>query len=367
MSVTNELKPVVAQPGQPLYQTVKQTVRQAIDSGVFRPGQQMPSTKELSQQLSVSLVTAHRALQELVLAGVLQRTQGKGTFVHDRYARDRVVSECRIGLVFNKEASLADFYHGQILEGARQAAQERSVDLMLLRLGEDVRNECNGYMYVNPLPNELEGFVKRATRKQPGLVVGATAHFKNGCSIDVDNVSLARRGVEYIAQLGHERVGFVGSARDFGNSRDRWQGFEQACGESGINIHEPHILKSVSWRLENEEQAKLVAMLRSPKRPTAIFAAGYYFALNVYSAAAALSLKIPEDLTIVGVDDPASASQMSPPLTTLRQPLVELGREAVGVLCDYFHRENMELASRMLSAELVVRKSSGPPPGNNGR
>src|SRR3954469_6994993 len=167
MSVTGVLKPVVAQPGQPLYQTVKQTVREAIDSGIFRPGEQMPSSKALSQTLSVSLVTAHRALQELVVAGVLQRTQGKGTFVHDRYSRDRVISECRLGVVFNNEASLADFYHGQILEGARQA-----------------------------------------TRKQPLLVVGATAHFKNGCSIDVDNVKLARRGVEYIAGLGHERVGF---------------------------------------------------------------------------------------------------------------------------------------------------------------
>src|SRR5437762_562858 len=120
MAVAGTLKPVVAQPGQPLYQTVKQMVREAIDSGIFVPGEQMPSTKQLSETLSVSLVTAHRALQELVMAGVLQRTQGKGTFVHDRYARDRVISECRLGVVFNQEASLADFYHGQILEGARR-------------------------------------------------------------------------------------------------------------------------------------------------------------------------------------------------------------------------------------------------------
>src|SRR5688572_18583039 len=129
----NQLQPVVAQPGRPLYQTVKDTVREAIDSGVFRPGEQMPSTKELSEQLEVSLVTAHRALQELVSAGVLQRTQGKGTFVHDRYSKDRIISDCRLGLVFNKDASLADFYHGQILEGVRQAAQNLSVDLILLR------------------------------------------------------------------------------------------------------------------------------------------------------------------------------------------------------------------------------------------
>src|SRR5258706_6117132 len=99
----NGLKPVVAQPGQPLYQTVKQTVREAIDSGLFRPGQQMPSTKELSEKLSVSLVTAHRALQELVVAGVLQRTQGKGTFGHDRHCPDRVFSEIRFGVGVNKE------------------------------------------------------------------------------------------------------------------------------------------------------------------------------------------------------------------------------------------------------------------------
>src|SRR3954468_24168940 len=116
MSVTGVLKPVVAQPGQPLYQTVKQQVREAIDSGVFRPGQQMPSTKELSQQLSVSLVTAHRALQELVMAGVLQRTQGKGTFVHERYLdRERTLADTRVGLAFHREASLADFYHSQVL------------------------------------------------------------------------------------------------------------------------------------------------------------------------------------------------------------------------------------------------------------
>src|SRR5215210_3130255 len=103
MSV-GKLKPAVAQPGRPLYQTVKDNIREAIDAGVFTPGEQMPSTKELSEQLKVSLVTAHRALQELMGAGVLQRTQGKGTFVHDRYVRDRVMSECRLGVVFNNEA-----------------------------------------------------------------------------------------------------------------------------------------------------------------------------------------------------------------------------------------------------------------------
>src|SRR3954465_13201320 len=86
---TKTLKAVVPQAGRPLYLSARDAVRDAIDGGMFAPGEQMPSTKELSEQLDVSLVTAHRALQELVSSGVLQRSQGKGTFVHQRYFERR--------------------------------------------------------------------------------------------------------------------------------------------------------------------------------------------------------------------------------------------------------------------------------------
>src|SRR5947208_11278713 len=118
MAHSRQLKPVKPQPGRPLYASVKEALREAIDKGLFVPGEQMPSTKELSQQLSVSLVTAHRALQELVSNGILQRSQGKGTFVHQRYFdRKNTISDTRLGLVFHAEASLADYYHSQVLEG----------------------------------------------------------------------------------------------------------------------------------------------------------------------------------------------------------------------------------------------------------
>src|SRR3954467_636210 len=178
------LKAIVPQAGRPLYITARDAVREAIDQGIFSPGEQMPSTKELSEQLSVSLVTAHRALQELVAAGVLQRSQGKGTFVHERYLdRERTLADTRVGLVFHREASLADFYHSQVLEGVRQAAQQLSVDLILLRWGEDVRNECNGYLFVNPLPSELAQIVHESRRNQPILTVGAKSEEKRISSI----------------------------------------------------------------------------------------------------------------------------------------------------------------------------------------
>src|SRR5206468_2888503 len=185
MPVTKDLKPVQPQPGKPLYLAAKDRIREAIDAGAFTPGEQMPSTKDLSEQLEISLVTAHRALQELVNAGVLQRSQGKGTFVHQAYLEGRrTVSESRVGLVIQPQASLTDVYHAQVLEGIRQAAHSLHVDLVLLRFDEDIRKECNGFLYINPPPAEIEALTSSSKRRAPIVVVGARPDSQNVVCID---------------------------------------------------------------------------------------------------------------------------------------------------------------------------------------
>lgn len=364
MAQLQQLKAVSAQPGRPLYMVVRDAVRDAIDAGVFKPGEQMPSTKELSQRLNVSLVTTHRAMQELVTTGVLERSQGKGTFVHQRYReRVRTLSNCRLGLVFHNEASLADFYHSQILEGVRQAAQTLAIDLILLRFGEDVRNECNGFLFVNPLPGEVESLGSQMRRRLPTFIVGARSHMRHLHSIDVDNIDLARQAVQHLASLGHRNLAYVGGADQISNSRDRWHGFLSASQELRLPARSAHVVaKDKSWRLDDVERTTLLKVLSAADRPTAIFAAGYYFALDVYGAAASLGLRVPEELSILGVDDPPSAQHLSPPMSTLRQPLVQLGHAAVTSLYGVVAHGREDVNSRTLLAELVVRRSTGPAP-----
>lgn len=365
MSTEKSLKPVSAQPGKPLYMVVRDAVREAIDAGIFSPGEQMPSTKELSEQMAVSLVTAHRALQELVTAGVLQRSQGRGTFVHDRYLETRgMMMDVRLGLIFNREASIADFYHGQILEGVRQAAQSLGIDLVMLRFGEDVRKECSGYLFVNPLPGELEAMADTSRRRPPTVVVGAHSEIADIPAIDVDNADMARQGVNHLSALGHSRIAYIGAADQISNSQDRWQGFVDACKERGISLRENNLIKSSSWRLTEPEKMSLIRALSAPNRPTAVFAAGYYFALDLYTAAATVGLRIPEDLSVVGVDDPPSAPLLMPPLTTLRQPLIQLGHAAVTALAGKITHPDAPIEARVLRAELVARKSSGAVPAS---
>ncbi|MDQ3439524.1 MAG: GntR family transcriptional regulator [Planctomycetota bacterium] len=359
-AVVKELTAVSAQAGRPLYQAVRDAVRAAIDAGMFAPGEQIPSTKDLSEQLAVSLVTAHRALQELVSAGVLHRAQGKGTFVHPQYHEQKLAKvETRVGVVLHHEASVGDFYHGQIFEGVRRAAHEHAIDLMLLRYGDDGRHRgCTGYLFVNPLPRELETFMGSAGQRHPVVVVGAQSEVKRVASIDVDNIDLARHAVKHLRGLDHARIAYVGGDETVSNSRDRWLGFRDACRDYDVKVTAGHVVRSPGWRLENGERAALIALLRSPTRPTAIFAGGYDFALDVYAAATAAGLTIPEDLSVVGVDDPASATHLSPALTTLRQPLVEMGHASLTALFEAIAKASGKIESRQLRSELVVRKSS---------
>lgn len=362
MAAGKPLKAVKPQPGRPLYSTVRDVLRDAIDRGVFVPGQQMPSTKDLSEQLAVSLVTAHRALQELVTAGVLQRAQGRGTFVHEKYPeRKAQIADFRVGLLFHADASLADYYHGQILEGVHRAAHELGADLLLLRFGEDVRNECNGYLLVNPFEEEAEAFSGQP-RRGPALVVGARCEYDDLTCFDVDNVEMARLAIRHLADQGHRSIGYVGGAYQVSNSQDRWQGFTEACKEAGLDCCDLALVKAKGWRLDDDERAQLAESLRRDTRPTAVFAAGYAFALEVYGAARKAGLRIPQDLAVVGVDDPPSAEHLSPPMTTIRQPLMQLGHEAMTALVHSAQESdgqgNEMLTSRKFLPELVVRQSS---------
>lgn len=356
------IRPVTAQQGRSLYLIVRDAIREAVDAGKFKPGERLPSTKELSQQLEVSLVTAHRALQELVTIGVLQRAQGRGTFVHPRYFDRKLPSiEARVGLFFHPEASLADFYHSQVMEGVRQGAMHLSLDLVLLRFGEDIRNECNGYLYVNPWEDQVEALRAHLPRKQPVVAVGVMTDCDRASCLDIDNLELGRKAVDHLFRLGHRRIGYLGSGEQLSNSLQRWEGFRQGCEQHGVTIDESRIVKGSSWQLNDTEMNDLLTTLASNSRPTAMFCGGFFFALDAYGAAARLGLRIPQDLSIIAVDDPPSAAHLSPPLTTLRQPLNKLGQDAITLLYEKIRKNDSTITKRILNGELIIRASTAAP------
>ena len=354
----NQIDPVIPKQGEPLYETVSRAILLAIDKGIFQHTRRMPTTEELSQQLSVSLVTTHRALQGLVAAGVLKRVRGMGTFVVENHQNLR--PRLLIGLISHAEASMGDYYHGRVLDGMRQAGREHSVDIVLMDYEQTPRKDTAGHIMINPVPEKFDRVVEQMESGKPMMIVGAESHRADVPSIDTDNIRLAAHAVEHLHKLGHRRIGYVGGGSQLGDSRDRHAGFVRACQALNIPPQDRPLLDVPGHRLQADESLKLNRMI-SEHELTAVFAGGYYLALDVYHAASTMGLNIPDDLTVVGVDDPSSAARLRPPMTTFSQPLVHMGHAAIVSIRRACDHQNEVLRSETLQAELIIRQSSGTP------
>ncbi len=348
-----------------MWAAVRDAVREVIDAGRVGPGDRLPSTKALSETMSVSLVTVHRALQELVAAGVLRRGQGRGTFVHEAYlSPDRKATGLRMGLVIHAEASLANPYYSPIMDGIRRAAHAEGVDLVFLRYGEDWRNECDGFIYVNPSREQLARPPRfgaangRAKAGDPPLMqIGASFDAEGFGWIDTDNVEIGRRAATELHRAGHTRIGLVGEKPRLSNSLDRERGFKQAAIDLGILKGDGDCVRSEGWRLDAPGRERLRDLLSSADRPTAVFASGYYFALDVYDTARDLGLSIPGDIAVLGVDDPPSATHLAPALSTFRQPLEEMGELVIHEQIKSIRGDSTGPARRTLDAAFIPRAS----------
>ncbi len=104
-------------------------------------------------------------------------------------------------------------------------------------------------------------------------------------------------------------------------------------------------------------------MLQRADRPTAIYAGGYFLALDVMAIAREMNLSLPQDLSVIAVDDPPSASHLTPGLTTLRQPLIQMGFVAVDQIVRQIRGEDELAHGTVLHAELIPRGTTAKPAG----
>jgi DNA-binding LacI/PurR family transcriptional regulator len=176
-------------------------------------------------------------------------------------------------------------------------------------------------------------------------------------SIGAANWAGGLAATEHLLELGHRRIGTITGNPTLLCSQARLDGYRAALERAGIAL-DPEIVKTGDFHYESALAAASV-MLKLPDRPTAIFAASDVQAMGVYEAARQAGLRLPQDLSVVGFDDVPMAQWVSPPLTTLRQPLAEMATLATRTLLG---GDSMGLQNRVeLATTLVVRSSTQPP------
>jgi LacI family transcriptional regulator len=180
-------------------------------------------------------------------------------------------------------------------------------------------------------------------------------------TIGATNFTGGVTAAEHLLSLGHRRIAHAGGPHSVDCSHARLAGYGSALRKAGIELDET-LVTHCAFTYDASRQVAADLLDRSD-RPTAIFAASDEIALGVMEEARRRSIRIPQDLSIVGFDDTFLASRSAPPLTTVAQPLLEMGRVATRSLAQMINNDVVNTRHIELATHLVVRDSTAPPVG----
>ncbi len=281
----------------------------------------------------------------------------------------------RVNLLGLIAREIDDLFFAQLIEVVSTEAKERGFDLVLgyaksdpeqaLALSEvlDLR-QSDGLLLLGDLNESAEDhdFLARMGREQltVSLCRGSGPLVTNTAWVAVDNRKGTLQALDYLVQLGHRRIAYIAASR-LGDLRER---LEVYCGYTEERLGTP--CDGYIQRAENTFQGGREAtqrLLSLPYPPTAILAADDTMAIGALSAAWDRGTAVPADLSIIGYDDVRIAGYVRPALTTVRQPIEEIGRRAVEMLVGMVRGEATgdTLPHVLLEPELVIRDSCGPP------
>lgn len=177
-------------------------------------------------------------------------------------------------------------------------------------------------------------------------------------TVDADSFAGAVLATEHLLRLGHRRIAFLGGRPDLESARLREDGYRHALAAAGVPVEED-LVRVGGYRPETADQPARELLAR-PEPPTAVFAANDLSAIHVVEVARSLGLRVPEDLSVIGFDNVPESALATPPLTTISQPLQQMGAEALRLLVDLIDGKDRGVHVR-LPTELVERASTAPP------
>ncbi len=271
-----------------------------------------------------------------------------------------------IGMVIPLTTYYSDPFFMELLSGVGRQAAEYGYDLLLSaqQAGEE---ELSAYRRI-VASSRIDGVVvARVQRDDPRItflkearhpfVVFGRSNANDYPYIDVDGRAGIRQIVLHLARLGHRRIAFILSPPQLAFTSLRYEGYCQGLDEAGLSLREDYVVEGDLTRASGHAAA--LRLLALPEPPTAIVACNDSMAIGAMLAIQERKLVVGRDVAVAGFDDIPAAANASPPLTTVRQPIYDIGRQALDMLIRVIRNEPVENLHVLLVPELIVRASSG--------
>ncbi|MGB4595844.1 MAG: LacI family DNA-binding transcriptional regulator [Anaerolineaceae bacterium] len=190
----------------------------------------------------------------------------------------------------------------------------------------------------------------------PFVIVGRQPNLTAN-DVDVDNRQAARLATDYLIGQGYTRIAHITGPLNQKAGKDRLDGYKDGLISGGFKV-DPKLIVTGNFT-EHGGYLGMRKLLMS--KPDAVFAASDLTAMGALRCLNEASLRVPEDVALVGFDDIPVASRITPSLTTIRQPIHDMGKMAAEALIDIIENGSKELRHITLSTELIIRGSTGAP------
>ncbi len=328
---------------------------------------------DIAQASGVSYSTVSRVLNgfEFVKADTRQRVLKVAEdlgYVANLQARSLAGGKSKIiGVLV---PSLENGYISAIAQGIDEELTKAGYDLMLYTTHHKQGKEAqyaktiasgltDGLLLMVPLipSSQLESNYLTALRQKgfPYVLIDQTDAANQSTVVDSNNRQGAYEATDYLIKLGHTRIGFITGNMEINAARERLEGYKTALEKNNLAFEQSLFVKGDFTQRAGYEAAKTLLQMRQP--PTAMFSANDLAAFGAMDAIREAGLRIPEDVSVIGFDDITQASLAYPKLTTVRQPLQEMGRVAVKLLLEQIHHPDTKIKQVTLETSLMIRDS----------
>jgi LacI family transcriptional regulator, repressor for deo operon, udp, cdd, tsx, nupC, and nupG len=330
-----------------------------------------PSIKHVAARAGVSVATVSRVLNDSAAVVPKTRDLVRQVVAELGYEPNHLARNLRSassGLMLVTVPNLHNPFYGRVVEGITRALQEHGYHMLLCETSRDAltdpthlrliqRKQVDGAICLDPAT--VHRAIADRVHDLPWVALCEYNPDMAVPYVGIDNERAARDAVQHLVSRGHQRIAILGYDPSFMFARQRFTGYTQALEEVGVSLNPA--LQITAPALDFEDGAAgLHALWDRPaaQRPTAIFAVSDTLAIGVLRQARELGISVPKDLAVVGFDDIDFAAQTDPGLTTIRQPMSEMGYQAGQLLIQRVRGKSTSVVNLVLRHELQIRGSS---------
>lgn len=333
----------------------------------------MIGIKEIAKEAKVSPATVSRVLRNPELVAESTRNAVLETVKKYGYTPNNLGVSLRKSKTHNLIAVIPDViscFNYPVMRAVESIALEHGYNLLLGDTQELESRErsfaamvrsrqADGLLlFCSRLPFDVSPDMPLADQLPPIVNACEEIDMEGIPKVNIDNATAAEDAINYLLSLGHRRIAVIAGNMTSPSTKSRMEGYKRALAKAGLP-YEEELVAIADYSQQKAEVAtrKLVALAQ---RPTAIFTFSDEMGMSCISTLLSSGFKIPQDVSVIGFDNISYSQYCYPTLTTIAQPMTEIGIACMELLLPQLNGEKMVSTKRLLQHKLIIRESTGP-------